>query len=139
MARRCVRFAILCISVILLFLAGFGAADAAPPSPPPVYRSPTYHRVRWGENLTRIAARYGTSVYAIARANGVWNINRIYTGQWLLIPSPTRPGLHVVRWGETLSGIAVRYHTTVWTIARMNGIWNIHRIYAGQRLLVPDP
>lgn len=39
-----------------------------------------------GDTLSRIAARYGVSVYAIARANGIQNINRIYPGQYLCIP-----------------------------------------------------
>lgn len=39
-----------------------------------------------GDTLSRIAARYGVNVYAIARANGIHNINRIYPGQYLCIP-----------------------------------------------------
>lgn len=39
-----------------------------------------------GDTLSRIAARYGVSVYAIAGANGIHNINRIYPGQYLCIP-----------------------------------------------------
>lgn len=56
---------------------------AAPPLPP--YGYPTYHVVRYGDNLTRIAARYGTTVWAIAQANGIWNPNLIYLGQTLYI------------------------------------------------------
>jgi lipoprotein-anchoring transpeptidase ErfK/SrfK len=44
------------------------------------------HVVRRGENLSIIARRYGTSVQAIARANGIRNPSRIYTGQRLRIP-----------------------------------------------------
>ncbi|MBV9509901.1 MAG: LysM peptidoglycan-binding domain-containing protein [Caulobacteraceae bacterium] len=40
-----------------------------------------------GDNLTRIAAQYGTSVDAILVANGLPNANRIYAGQSLVIPS----------------------------------------------------
>jgi len=42
--------------------------------------------VRWGENLTRIARYYGSTVWAIAQANGIWNPNLIYIGQTLYIP-----------------------------------------------------
>jgi lipoprotein-anchoring transpeptidase ErfK/SrfK len=44
------------------------------------------HRVKKGENLTRIARRYGSSVKAIKKANGLRNANYIYTGQKLVIP-----------------------------------------------------
>jgi LysM repeat protein len=42
-----------------------------------------------------------------------------------------------VRPGDTLSGIALRYHTTVGFLASANGIANVHLIRSGQRLLVP--
>lgn len=44
------------------------------------------HIVRAGETLFRIAARYGVDVWAIARLNGITNLNRIYVGQRLIIP-----------------------------------------------------
>jgi putative chitinase len=100
-----------------------------------------YHVVQWGENLTRIAMRYGTTVWAIAQANGIWNINYIRTGQVLLIPVPgPDPGpwhVYTVQPGDTLSGIAWRFGTTVWAIAQLNGIWNPHLIYVGQTLHLP--
>lgn len=43
------------------------------------------HIVRAGENLSSIAARYGTSTAALARANAISNPNHIYVGQRLLI------------------------------------------------------
>lgn len=56
-----------------------------------------YHRVRIGETLTSIAARYHTSVWAIASANHITNIDRIYAGQVLWIPGhcpPPKPPPH---------------------------------------------
>jgi LysM repeat protein len=47
----------------------------------------TIHVVRRGETLGIIAARYGTSVSAIAAANGLSNPNFIWVGQRLRIPS----------------------------------------------------
>ncbi|MCX7851349.1 MAG: L,D-transpeptidase family protein [Caldilineales bacterium] len=47
----------------------------------------TVHIVRRGETLTQIARRYGVSVRALAAANGIANINRIYVGQRLIIPA----------------------------------------------------
>lgn len=45
-----------------------------------------HYYVRHGDTLSRIAARYGVSVYAIAHRNGIYNINRIYPGQYFCIP-----------------------------------------------------
>lgn len=44
------------------------------------------HVVQRGENVFRLSLRYGTTMSAIAAANGLYNINRIYVGQRLLIP-----------------------------------------------------
>lgn len=44
---------------------------------------------------------------------------------------------HKVRRGQTLSGIARRYHTTVNCIARANHIRNKRLIYSGQWLCIP--
>jgi LysM repeat protein len=44
------------------------------------------HVVQAGENLFRIALRYGTTVEAIAVANGISNVHLIYAGQSLRIP-----------------------------------------------------
>ena len=43
---------------------------------------------------------------------------------------------HVVKKGETLSGIAKKYGTTVAKIAAANGISNVNKIYAGQKLII---
>ncbi len=44
------------------------------------------HRVRPGENLSTIAARYGTTAQAIARANGISDPHRVIAGTRLRIP-----------------------------------------------------
>jgi lipoprotein-anchoring transpeptidase ErfK/SrfK len=46
-------------------------------------------------------------------------------------------GVHVVRRGETLAGIAYRYGTTIAAMASANGIRNPSLIYVGQRLRIP--
>ena len=66
------------------------------------------HVVRPGENLSSIAARYGTTVAALARANGISNPNHIYVGQRLRIsgggaasaprPAPSQPAASSGRW-----------------------------------------
>ena len=52
--------------------------------PPPACRY--YHYVSYGETLSGIAAWYGVSPWAIAQANGLYNLNHIYAGQYLCIP-----------------------------------------------------
>ena len=47
--------------------------------------------------------------------------------------------IHVVAPGETLSHIAARYGVTVRALAEANGIADVHRITAGQRLAIPGP
>jgi len=44
------------------------------------------HVVQQGEYLTLLASRYGSTVRAIAQANGITNDNLIFEGQELLIP-----------------------------------------------------
>jgi LysM repeat protein len=114
----------------------------------PVLAAPdesTVHIVQRGETLYSIARRYGVNMWAIARANGIANPNRIYAGQRLVIPTgqggggkPASTGtVHVVQHGETLYSIALHYGVSMWAIVRANHIANPNRIYAGQRLVIP--
>jgi murein DD-endopeptidase MepM/ murein hydrolase activator NlpD len=48
------------------------------------------HVVQGGETLARVAARYGTTVWAVAQANGLSNPNVLQAGQRLLIPTGER-------------------------------------------------
>jgi LysM repeat protein len=109
------------------------------------------HVVQRGENLFRIALRYGVTANSLAAANGLSNASRIYVGQRLVIPtggessspSPSEgseaslSGVHVVQRGENLFRIALRYGLTSGALAAANGIANPSRIYAGQRLVIP--
>ena len=119
------------IALVLTMLIGAQGVWAAPPQWGPV------HIVRCGETLSGIAVRFGVSVGALARANGIVNPNRIFAGQRLVIPAGNMGTVHVVRCGETLSGIAFHYGVNMWSIANANGIHNINRIFAGQRLTIP--
>lgn len=107
----------------------------------PAHAQGQVHIVQTGENLSSIAARYGTTPQAIAAANGLANANYIYAGQRLTIPSgggaAATGGAHTVGRGETLSAIAARYGTTVDALVRANGLASANMIYAGQRLTIP--
>ncbi len=101
------------------------------------------HIVQWGETLFSIGRRYGINPWAIARANYLVNPNYIRYGQRLVIPGTCWGGpiyhgyRYVVRYGDTLTGIAARHGVNVWSLAQANGIYNMNRIYAGQVLVVP--
>jgi len=55
-------------------------------NPDPGSSSSRVHVVQRGENLYRIALRYGVSYHTLASANGIVNPNHIYVGQRLQIP-----------------------------------------------------
>jgi hypothetical protein len=52
--------------------------------PPPACRY--MHTVHYGETLTLLSARYGTTIWRIAQANRLSNPNLIIAGQQLCIP-----------------------------------------------------
>ncbi len=102
--------------------------------------------VQAGDTLSGIAVRHGVTVEQLVKLNRIGNPNRIYAGQTLQLrpvasATPASPsaatGSHAVRPGETLTGIARRYGTTVQAIAAANRLPNPNRIYPGQRLAVP--
>jgi len=133
---------------LFLILLGALLATLLPPAPAratELDQSGVIHVVGWGETLFSIARRYGTSVDAICAANGIADSTRIYAGQRLTIPAsggaPAAPAgagaTHVVQAGENLFRIALRYGTTVQSLAALNGIYNPGHVVAGQRLVIP--
>ncbi|HVM41242.1 MAG TPA: M23 family metallopeptidase [Acidimicrobiia bacterium] len=116
------------VLVAAVLLAGAGTAD---------------YVVERGDTLSQLAARFGTSVDALAQHNGIADPDRIVAGQRLVVPgsdpapsSAASPGHHVVRPGETLSAIAARYGIPADRLAAANGIADHRRVWAGSRLLL---
>lgn len=90
------------------------------------------HRVRRGETLSGVAARYGTSVMQLVALNRLRSPDRIWPGQQLQVPVGSGVASagagssgsveHRVESGDTLSGLAARYGTTVARIKRDNAL-----------------
>ena len=109
------------------------------------------YQVRWGDTLSRIAAKFNVSVHQIVQANNIKNPDLIFAGQSLEIPTgnetstptppsvtpPPAPSTYTVRSRDTLSSIARRFNTTVAAIAKLNGIVNVNFIRVGQVLRIP--
>lgn len=67
------------------------APAPAAPAPAAPAAAPVVHVVASGENLTAIAHRYGSTVAAIAGANGISNPSFLRVGQRLTIPGTAAP------------------------------------------------
>lgn len=97
--------------------------------------------VQRGDTLSELARQFGTTVRAIMLANSLRSTT-IFVGQRLVIPrGVVAPGgrfvVHCVQRGDTLSGLAVRYGTTVRAIMALNNLRST-TIFVGQCLLI-DP
>lgn len=93
----------------------------------------TVHVVRRGENLSRIAGKYGVSISSIMRANGLRDAD-IRPGQRLRVGNVVAGySVHVVRPGENLTHIAQKRGVTLSHLMRANRLKSAH-IQPGQRL-----
>jgi LysM repeat protein len=128
--------------------AGVPTATAiVSPTATPTAEAQIIHVVQAGENLYRIALRYGTTIAAIAEANGIANPTLISVGQQLIIPVsggtvPT-PAVtettYVVKPGDNLYRIGLQFGVSHLVIASYNGLSDSSQIYVGQVLLIPLP
>jgi LysM repeat protein len=136
------------LTLLVLAILSVALVPHAEAAPAPATSNGTIV-VHTGDTLNSIAARYGVSPSALARANRITNPNRIYIGQRLVIPgaaaTATQPktiapassgGIYIVQAGDTLGKIAARYRTTVSALMALNGISNPNKIWVGQRLRV---
>ncbi len=118
----------------------------------------TYHKIRRGETLSSIAARYHTSVSALQSLNRLRSRHRIRVGQRLRLPegagsrasrqraavvsvreAPPSDGVYSVRRGDSLALIAGRFGVTERNLLEWNPIRNRHQISVGQALQVVQP
>lgn len=95
------------------------------------------YTVRAGDTLWLLANRFGTSVDAIKRLNGLTSDN-LQIGQVLRIPAQQSSSYfdYTVRAGDTLWLLANRFGTTVDAIRRLNGLTG-DSLQIGQVLRIP--
>lgn len=108
---------------------------------PASYGAIVVYIVQPGDTLFSIARRYGVSVSTLMRLNYLYNPNIIFAGMRLRVPranpAPSYQS-YIVRFGDTLSGIAVRFGTSIYALMIANNIPNPNLILAGMRLIIPS-
>ncbi len=96
------------------------------------------YKVEKGDTLYAIARRYGTTVEAIKKLNGLTS-DMLSIGQTLKIPTESTDTTYItyqVEKGDTLYAIARRYGTTVEAIKKLNGLTS-DMLSIGQTLKIP--
>lgn len=131
-------------------MAEVTAAYAA--TPPVVRPAVVAHVVRRGETVSGIATRYGVSTDLLMSSNRVARARSLQVGTTLYIPAnasslpatafyeaepTTRSSInHVVRPGETLSGIAHKYNVPMATIKANNEMGRSDVVRVGEKLII---
>ncbi len=96
--------------------------------------APREHRVRAGQNLARIARRYGLSVESLAAANRLRPDSPLQLGQRLTIPVAGTIG---VRRGDTVESLARRHGVSADDLREANRLRTGAPLRAGQALVLP--
>ena len=114
-----------------------GSSVTPAPSPSPQYIT---YVIQPGDTLSEIALRYGTTISTLTQLNGISNPDKIYAGNTIKVPESSSGSgntqYYTIRSGDTLSGIAQKFGTTVSALAKLNGISDPDRIYAGNTIRI---
>ncbi|MEO8955161.1 MAG: lytic transglycosylase [Ktedonobacteraceae bacterium] len=79
----------LLIFTALLLVSSFAISTTQPTAHaanPGVGNACSWYQVRRGDTLSRIAGSHGTTIWTLARANNIGNVNLIFVGRELCIP-----------------------------------------------------
>ena len=84
------RIWVLSLSVLLLagLLVGTTSGQEATEEPTQIPETGTTYTVQAGDNLYRIALKFGTTTDVLAAANGITDTGLVHVGQVLVIPGP---------------------------------------------------
>lgn len=107
----------------------------------PLQAMATSVTVKPGDTLSDIAARYGISVAALMRMNGIRNADHVEVGQRLQVPGPrlvAGSGRHKVQSGDTLSVIALRYRVSEGDLIALNNLPSADHVELGATLKLPS-
>jgi len=99
-----------------------------------------------GDTLSEIAERHDVTIAQLLEWNDLDDPDRIFSGATLIVSSPTdssssaaaASGTHVVTAGDTLSGIAARFGTSLARLVAANELSNPDRIYVGQTISLTE-
>ena len=112
------------------------------------------YKVVSGDNLSKIARAYNTTVGDLVKWNNIKNPNLIFVGQEIKIIVPDAPAApaaqaapaaevpyttYKILSGDNLTKIARQFGTTVDALVKLNNIANPNLIYAGADLKIPVP
>lgn len=104
--------------------------------------------VQAGDTLSAVARRHRTTWQALVQLNGMLSPDVLHVGQVIQVPAQgatrleemtleSESGIHVVRPGETLFRLALRYGVSPWTLAEKSNLSNPALIHRGQMLSIP--
>ncbi|RVT57415.1 LysM peptidoglycan-binding domain-containing protein [Niallia taxi] len=106
--------------------------------------TPTTYKIKAGDTLGKIAAKYGTTVAKLQSLNGIANANKIYAGQTIKLSgtaakkttTTSSAKYHTVKSGDTVSKLAIQYGSTQAQIKAWNKLDSKYRIFAGKKIRV---
>ena len=125
-------------------------------SEPAAQAEGTDYKVKAGDNLSKIAKRYGVSLNELLELNGLTRNSILRIGQTIKIPAGAKPAAetssassgtsalsgvattgYVVQKGDSLSKLAIKFNTSVKKIMELNGLKSTN-IRVGQKLKLPE-
>ncbi|MEI7555330.1 LysM peptidoglycan-binding domain-containing protein [Candidatus Chlorohelix sp.] len=139
------RHRISALLIMALLSACFLALLAAP-----AQAADSTYRVQRGDTLSDIAVRFNVTVSEIAQANGISNVNNIYAGQELKIPThgqtdsatssasqTTGDEAYIVQAGDSLTSVANKFGVSLSQLASANNLSVMSYLYIGQTIRIP--
>jgi LysM repeat protein len=122
------------------------------PSETPTPSGPLTYIVEEGDSLASIADQFEVTIDQLIAANNLVDPNNIGVGSQLIIPDPDAdlptetalpgtlvPGTtieYVVKSGDSLLAIAVRFNTTIESISEANDLDPVDVLFVGKKLII---